>query len=72
MLSAILDANLPKKQEKETIAAMTKLIWLQNDFFAKYYVREAEPGGDEAEEQWEKYKRRGGKRVSSGPSRRQT
>jgi hypothetical protein len=46
-LSAVLDSNLPKQQEKDTIVAFNKLLWIQNDFFAKYYVREAETEGEE-------------------------
>jgi hypothetical protein len=39
LLSSILDANLPKAQEKETIIAVNKLLWLQNDFFGMFVLK---------------------------------
>ncbi|KAL3893786.1 MAG: hypothetical protein SGCHY_005635, partial [Lobulomycetales sp.] len=41
VIGAILDAKLPKHVEKATVLAFNKLLWIQNDFFAKYYVTEA-------------------------------
>jgi hypothetical protein len=33
-------AGLDKEVEIATVLAFNKLLWVQNDFFAKYYVQE--------------------------------
>ena len=36
--SALIDSALPRNQVEAAVAAFTRILWLQNDFFAKYYV----------------------------------
>jgi hypothetical protein len=41
--TAILRAGMDKEKEIATIVAVNKLLWIQNDFFSKYYLA---AGGD--------------------------
>jgi hypothetical protein len=37
-----MNAGLPHDVEKKTVLAFNKLLWIQNDFFAKWYVRDGD------------------------------
>lgn len=39
LIEGILSLNLDRKTESAAIAAFNKLLWIQNDYFAKYYVK---------------------------------
>ena len=42
-LVAILhDAGLDREEEKAVLVAFTKLLWIQNDLFTRYYTRDGE------------------------------
>ncbi|KAJ3205619.1 hypothetical protein HDU67_008728 [Dinochytrium kinnereticum] len=38
LIEAVLKAGLEKDVETRTVLAFNKLLWIQNDFFAKYYT----------------------------------
>jgi hypothetical protein len=40
IVNAVMRAGLDKEVEIATVLAFNKLLWVQNDFFAKYYVHE--------------------------------
>jgi hypothetical protein len=42
IIEALMSAGLPKDVEKKTVLAFNKLLWIQNDYFAKWYVRDGE------------------------------
>ncbi|KAI9317420.1 Protoglobin-domain-containing protein [Dichotomocladium elegans] len=37
LVGGVLSLKLPEEQQAKTLAAFNKLLWIQNDFFAKYY-----------------------------------
>ncbi|KAI9328477.1 Protoglobin-domain-containing protein [Zopfochytrium polystomum] len=41
IVEALLGAGLPKDVETKTVLAFNKLLWIQNDFFAKYYTTDS-------------------------------
>jgi len=41
VILAIYSIGLEKDKESKTLVAFNKLFWIQNDLFAKYYVKEA-------------------------------
>ncbi|KAI3642326.1 hypothetical protein MP228_011881 [Amoeboaphelidium protococcarum] len=45
IVQALMNANLPKDVEQRTVLAFNKLLWIQNDFFSKYYVKDPERHG---------------------------
>jgi hypothetical protein len=46
IVNALMSADLPKDVLRRTVVAFNKLLWIQNDFFAKWYVRDADYHGD--------------------------
>jgi hypothetical protein len=42
VVDALMNAGLPHDVEKKTVLAFNKLLWIQNDFFAKWYVRDGD------------------------------
>ncbi|KAJ3205317.1 hypothetical protein HDU67_008922 [Dinochytrium kinnereticum] len=44
VVEAVLGAGLPKDVETATVLAFNKLLWIQNDFFAKYYTEDSTRG----------------------------
>lgn len=42
VVNAIMQAGLPKDVERKTVLAFNKLLWIQNDFFAKWYVKDTD------------------------------
>lgn len=47
IVNALISADLPKDVMRRTVVAFNKLLWIQNDFFAKWYVRDGELHGVE-------------------------
>jgi hypothetical protein len=50
VVKAIMSAGLPHDVETKTVLAFNKLLWIQNDFFAKWYVRDGPQGQDESKD----------------------
>jgi hypothetical protein len=40
VVEALMSAGLPHEVEKKTVLAFNKLLWIQNDYFAKWYVKD--------------------------------
>lgn len=43
LVGGILSLNLDKETEGAALAAFNKLLWIQNDYFAKYYCNSKQP-----------------------------
>lgn len=43
LVGGILSLDLDKETEVATLAAFNKLLWIQNDYFAKYYCNPEKP-----------------------------
>lgn len=43
LVGGILSLNLDKETEGAALAAFNKLLWIQNDYFAKYYCNPKQP-----------------------------
>ena len=41
LISGILSLKLPDAEQLAALTAFNKLLWIQNDYFAKYYVNSA-------------------------------
>lgn len=37
LVGGVLSLNLPREEEAKALSAFNKLLWIQNDYFAKYY-----------------------------------
>ncbi|KAI8141715.1 Protoglobin-domain-containing protein [Fennellomyces sp. T-0311] len=43
LVGGVLSLKLPEAEELAALAAFNKLLWIQNDYFAKYYLNPVQP-----------------------------
>ena len=43
LVGGVLSLKLPESEQLAALAAFNKLLWIQNDYFAKYYMNPVQP-----------------------------